>query len=395
MRKWPKYSFNLPSALATLWGLLFCLFVIFTIQCKESGSSSSSTNNETEDPADNSDDSDVSIGLPVNTPASDDLELLTMETPMNTRFYFSSQAQLSFALFFNEVVEVEGTPRIAIEFTDISKKIYAEYQSGSGSTRLLFAYTIAFGDFGHLTYNDQIDLNGGRIASEGNINRIAPTQLPSTDLSDFVLWPCEDSGYTFIEGVASIHDDPFCVSAVEMRDNNGVPTPSLRPQLPWANISQTDALAKCQSLGSQYNLMNEAQWNALVHHIESDKYNWDSHTVGSSGGLSRGHSDRVPNNAIPIQGHLVPCEGTGESCDLYTSWNSQKRLFLFLGVGNRTWHVWDLAGNLAEWMRERTDSDQAIIRGGSWANGRLSWANSNMPVDTGYHYVGFRCTYTP
>ena len=319
-----------------------------------------------------------------------------MEAPVNSRIYFSSSGQLSFELFFNEIVEIEGVPRIALEFTDTSKKIYAQYHSGSGSSRLLFTYNIEFGDFGHITYTNQIDLNGGRIVSEDGESELASLTLPIKDLAKFVLWPCREAGYTFIHGNSTTHPKPFCVSMVEMRNDRGVASASLYTQPPWINISRNNARAKCKAVGAGYDLIDRAQWNTLVQYIEGDIYNWASNTIDSSGGISRGHSDGLPKQALSIQGS-DPCNGTGQNCSYYSNWNSQKRLLVFEGIGRKTWHVWDLAGNVAEWIRDKV-SGHAVLKGNNWngkANSDLYWENSNMPLDEGYYYAGFRCTYMP
>jgi gliding motility-associated-like protein len=66
----------------------------------------------------------------------------TVSVPANG--YYKAGDVLNFALTFGEVVNVSGTPRIAI--TMGSNTVYADYTSGSGTSTLNFTYTVVNGD---------------------------------------------------------------------------------------------------------------------------------------------------------------------------------------------------------------------------------------------------------
>ena len=72
---------------------------------------------------------------------------------------------------FSESVDVTGTPRLKIDLDRAyGGDRWASYESASGTTTLVFAYTVAEGDIsteGVAVLWDTLDLNGGRIRSTG------------------------------------------------------------------------------------------------------------------------------------------------------------------------------------------------------------------------------------
>jgi prepilin-type N-terminal cleavage/methylation domain-containing protein len=100
----------------------------------------------------------------------------------------------------------------------------------------------------------------------------------------------------------------FCVMQWEVKiqgDNNGNQTynaafvPESRSAgTPWVNISQTQAIAECKSIGAH--LINNAEWMALARDIESVSSNY------TSGSLNRGNvgyaADGEYNGANPEAG---------------------------------------------------------------------------------------------
>jgi hypothetical protein len=75
---------------------------------------------------------------------------------------------ISFTLVFNNAITVTGTPRIAITLT--SGTVYADYVSGSGSTSLVFTYTVGGGDTdaNGITVTSPIDLNSGTLVDSNS-----------------------------------------------------------------------------------------------------------------------------------------------------------------------------------------------------------------------------------
>ena len=80
---------------------------------------------------------------------------------------------------FSEAVTVTGTPRIPFTLGTATKQ--ANYTSGSTSTKLVFAYTVASGDTdtdGIAVAANALELNGGTIKSSGSVNaNLAHTAL--------------------------------------------------------------------------------------------------------------------------------------------------------------------------------------------------------------------------
>ena len=80
---------------------------------------------------------------------------------------------------FDSAVSVTGTPRI--ELTLDSGTVFADYASGSGTTALVFNYSVQAGDLDTdgIALTSPIDLNGGTIQDAGG-NAAVPTFTPPT-----------------------------------------------------------------------------------------------------------------------------------------------------------------------------------------------------------------------
>ena len=341
-------------------------------------------------------DNDVGDNLESNS-VSKELQVLHVEGPLNLAIRFIPGSQLSLTLFFNKVVEVKGTPRIEIELRNMSKKVYAEYRSGGGSSRLIFAYDWVFGDFGYADYKNEIDFNGGSILPQAEDSKgdssseLKILELPKIDLSKFRLWPCEGGEYVLVPRDSQLGFQAFCVASAEMRNSGGSPSTYPRSDLPWVDISRDEAISKCRSLGPGYDLMSLAQWNTLVHHIENDKANWPSLTIGSPGGIPLGHSDGEPDRPLPTTGAFEPCYETGQTCEGW-NWHSQRRILRF-GI----YSAWDLAGNVGEWLKD-DEGGKAVMVGDHWRRSKpkgIYSKHTGLPTDQGYYAIGFRCIYVP
>ncbi len=90
--------------------------------------------------------------------------------------YTAGQA-LDFTVHWTKNVTVTGTPQLAL--TVGAATVYATYLSGSGTTSLVFRYTVAAGDTAAsgITVASPLDLNGGTIA-DGATNAAALTFTP-------------------------------------------------------------------------------------------------------------------------------------------------------------------------------------------------------------------------
>jgi len=143
---------------------------------------------------------------------------------------------------------------------------------------------------------------------------------------------------------------------------------------PWVNISQTNAIAECASLGSGYHLITNAEWTSLARHIAAQPSNWSTGTVGS-GVLSRGYSAST-TNATDGFTNTVVASNTGINYEYNIGADQVGGSGLF--DLKRTYYLangktlWDLAGNVWEWTTDICDSNW--YNGGAW----IEWGNANL-----------------
>ncbi|XEG75678.1 DUF4347 domain-containing protein [Pseudomonas sp. abacavir_1] len=110
-------------------------------------------------------------------------QITAVQLPADGRY--TPGQTLEFSVDFSEAVQVDthsGVPRIAITL-DRGGVVYADYVSGSGSSRLVFAYTVQSGqaDIDGIQLGDQILANGARLSDAvGNAANLALGSLPST-----------------------------------------------------------------------------------------------------------------------------------------------------------------------------------------------------------------------
>lgn len=94
--------------------------------------------------------------------------------------YVTSES-ITMSATFDEVVNVTGTPRIAVVLN--SGTVYATYASGSGTNVLSFSYTFLGGDSagaGEMSITSPIDLNSGTIKDQGGNNATLTFTAPTT-----------------------------------------------------------------------------------------------------------------------------------------------------------------------------------------------------------------------
>ena len=101
----------------------------------------------------------------------------TLTPPTNG--YYAAGQNLLFTAPFSKVVNVTGTPEIAFTLGAGATE-YAQYVSGSGTSNLLFSYTVQAGDNGALAISSPILLNGGSIADALDNNAILTFAAPTT-----------------------------------------------------------------------------------------------------------------------------------------------------------------------------------------------------------------------
>jgi hypothetical protein len=154
---------------------------------------------------------------------------------------------------------------------------------------------------------------------------------------------------------------------------------------PWSGLSRDTALATCRALGRDYDLISNAQWIQLGHEIESEASNWSAGSV-AQGRLNRGHSEGSPSEPLAAGDDSNPCFGiTGDVAGCAAdSWHVLKRTHR-LGSGEV---VWDLSGNLMEWVRDDLDvGAEGFLDSMSFDDQRFLGALYPSAADSGFGYV--------
>ncbi len=125
---------------------------------------------------------------------------------------------LTFQAVFDKNVFVTGTPRLALTIGSTTK--YAHYQSGTGTTTLLFSYTVEASDIdmNGIALTSLIDLNGGTIRSSTTNNASLNFEAPNLNL--VVLSP---SGLrVWLDPTASTHVFTDAACTIPAEDTNPI-----------------------------------------------------------------------------------------------------------------------------------------------------------------------------
>jgi len=160
----------------------------------------------------------------------------------------------------------------------------------------------------------------------------------------------------------------FCVAKYEMKQGAGELPLAEAGGLPWVSLTQPAAVAACERLGPGYALISNPEWIALAREIERTDANW------YSGRLNRGHSEK-PEEALEAGGDDDPCHGLPASCDEAT-WHFTRRTHRLRSGAV----VWDLAGNVHEWVDWWLTEDRAGPLGLQWQELNTSTPTEAMPA---------------
>lgn len=161
----------------------------------------------------------------------------------------------------------------------------------------------------------------------------------------------------------------FCVAKYEMKikgrqngeqDYSSSFEAESRPTgTPWTKLNRNEAISECRALGADYDLISNKQWQSLAQNSESQSENWEGGLIGVTG-MFQGHSDNSPDGTLAADPSDVqdPYFATlNDLLDSYGSGREQKRT-LTLSNGEV---IWDLAGNVKEWMKD----DNSYVYGAS------------------------------
>jgi len=166
-----------------------------------------------------------------------------------------------------------------------------------------------------------------------------------SDTNELIIYnPCSD-GYVLVPNDPTYNTGDFCVMQFEAK-NDGFNSPvSTVAGTPWVSISQAESISACTSLeGGDYHLITNDEWMTIARNIESQSTNWSGEAVGS-GFIPRGNSDG-----------FSALDGT----DALSGINKRN---LVLSNGNE---IYDLAGNVAEWVDKTIQQKDMPQPGSSW-----------------------------
>ena len=202
-------------------------------------------------------------------------------------------------------------------------------------------------------WNVQVDVSGFATSpisitvDHSNSEGAEATQATQSVTNNFVC----PSNFVAVPALTGYTTDGFCVAKYEMKQDDSNGAVSQADDLPWSNIFKADAILGCTTLGSGYDLITNDEWQTLARNIELVASNWNGNTVGSIGGLNRGHSDNSPASLIAASDDDSPCFDTEQSCDA-TTWDREKRTHTLSGGEV----IWDVGGNVAEWVKDENTS---------------------------------------
>lgn len=165
------------------------------------------------------------------------------------------------------------------------------------------------------------------------------------------------------KGFVSVSSNPtydvkkdFCVMQFPAKKSaKGTPA-SVKEGLPWININLDDAKAACSKLGAGFGLISNPQWMTIADEIIGNSQNWSSNEVGV-GFINKGHSDNDPAKPCP-----TTIENVNSNCNASGNKFDQKRTHS-LKNGEK---IWDLAGNLWEWVDWDFTVNQNALLDGRW-----------------------------
>lgn len=105
--------------------------------------------------------------------------ILALLTGLGPRAAFAATS-IPFTITMSESMTVTGTPRIAVNVGGATR--YATYTSGSGTSTLVFTYTMTAGDIDldGVTLSSPIDLNGGTLKDLNGNNAALTFTVPNT-----------------------------------------------------------------------------------------------------------------------------------------------------------------------------------------------------------------------
>lgn len=147
--------------------------------------------------------------------------------------------------------------------------------------------------------------------------------------------PCPEN-FAAVPGDDNLGTSAFCVMRFEARDGGSATPVSTGLGDPWTSITIKDASNSCRSLGGKYDLIANPEWMTIARNIEKVGANWDSGQA-YTGCIFRGNNGLDDSCGYDAPGNFE----VGEEATR----NLKARHVLDNGQT-----IWDLAGNVTEWV---------------------------------------------
>ena len=172
----------------------------------------------------------------------------------------------------------------------------------------------------------------------------------------------------------------FCVAKYEMKEvTHGGTTKilSVAKQTPKVQVTRDEAITKCETMGSGYVLITNAEWQTIARQFESnDKSgsngsNWKNENLGMN--VGNGHEEGLVTVALEAstddneacygmkyqqQGNTNIEPIPASKCSK-NQWNERRRIH-FLPNGEV---IWDMSGNVAEWVKDNRPTNFDVQKG--------------------------------
>ena len=182
------------------------------------------------------------------------------------------------------------------------------------------------------------------------------------------------TGYILVPGDTFYGTTNFCVMKYEAKFGSKGAESRAAGLPARGTVSQTVAQASCRNLGPGYALINNSEWMTIAANVANVTSNWSGGSVGG-GALNRGHSDNAPANALAaVTNDNDPCNGTGQACSSAT-WHDQRRTHVL--SNNNV--IWDLAGNVWEWVDYNNYEDKPTPATAAWTEFTGVTGTTTMP----------------